>query len=1045
MKFSSPGILLPIACVCALGCGSSNNLTPPDFSLAAAPGAITMQSGGSAQLLSVTVGSVGSFNNSVTVSLSGLPAGVTATPSALTVAPGQLGQFQLTASGSASAPTATITATATSGAVSHMATAALTITPAPVPDFTLSAAPGSLSLQGGGSSHLLSITVGSVQGFTGAVNVSLSGLPAGVTATPSTLSVTPGQIGQFQLTASGSVTASTVTITATGTAGSLSHGATAALTVTPAVVPDFTLAVAPGSMSLRGGTSRMLNITVGSLEGFTDAVDVSLNNLPAGVTVTPATLSLTPGQLGQFQLTASTVVSASTDTITATATAGAISHATTAALTITPAALPDFTLSAAPASISLQGGGSARLLSVTASAVNGFTDPVNLSLSGLPAGVTATPATLSVIPGQLGQFTLTASNSAAATSSATVTVTGSADSLSHTATAALSITPAVSNASIDTTSYDFGNNLVGTTLTKSVVNVTNTGTTSITLSPSLSGDPSYSIATASTCGTTLATGASCSESINYLPTTASSSSPQTATLNLGLGNVPAGTAQTVSLTGVSAALPQGTVSQTNNPQVALYTMTLPFPGSVTVNFGTDTTYGRQTWTQSTAQAGGTVSIYVAGMLANTAYHMQAAVQLQNGITANDVDHTFTSGTPLVTPNLTVIATPGLTPQSGLEQLTNIIGSKGIVVTDLQGNVLWTYALPNSLSADDIEGVKLLPNGHFLMTIDEGSTAGFPAGGPPPPAGAIIAIREIDLAGNIVREISTNDLTSELQAAGHNFTLRQFHHEITPLPNGHWLVLANITQSYPAGTFADYPSVTSVLGDVIIDLDQNLQPVWVWNEFDHLDVTRHPMSFPDWTHTNAIVYTPDDHNILVSIRHQNWVVKVDYQDGTGTGNILWRLGQGGDFTLQGGTDPTDWQYAQHDPSIVGPNSAGIFSLILMDNGDDRLFPDGGLCGTGSEPACYTTVPVFQINETTMTATVTFRQNLAPTLYNSWGGNAEPMQNGDYEYDVSGLATGSDIFEVTPDNTNPTTVWHMHVTGSNAYRGFRIPSLYPGVQW
>lgn len=55
---------------------------------------------------------------------------------------------------------------------------------------------------------------------------------------------------------------------------------------------------------------------------------------------------------------------------------------------------------------------------------------------------------------------------------------------------------------------------------------------------------------------------------------------------------------------------------------------------------------------------------------------------------------------------------------------------------------------------------------------------------------------------------------------------------------------------------------------------------------------------------------------------------------GTGNVLWKLGQGGDFTLVGGTDPVDWQYSQHDPSIVSSNSAGIFSLILMDNGDDR---------------------------------------------------------------------------------------------------------------
>jgi hypothetical protein len=807
----------------------------------------------------------------------------------------------------------------------------------------------------------------------------------------------------------------------------------------PTNSPSFAVVAAPTSLALQsGGSPRSLTVTVSPVNGFSSPVTVAVSGLPSGVTAAPATLSVAPGQLGQFQLSASTSASTAPASITVTGTAGSMSRSATAALSVTAGATPDFSLSSAPGSLSLQAGGSSRSLSVTVSPTNGFTDAVTLSLTGLPAGVTATPATLSVAPGQLGQFQLSASSSAATTSSASITVTGTADSLTHTDATPLAITaaaPVVSNASMSTTSFDFGDNLVGYTLTKSVVTVTNTGTANITLNPSLSGDPSYSIASGA-CGTSLAAGSSCSESVSYAPTAASGTTAQTATLNLGLGNVPAGTAQTVSLTGVSAALPQGKVTSTNNPQVALYTMTLPYPGSVTVNFGQTTAYGLQTWSQSTSTAGGTVSIYVAGMLGNTAYHMQASVQLANGATANDIDHTFTTGAPLLTPNLTVTTTPGLTPQSGLEELAVQQGTAGgIAITDLQGNVVWSYVLPDSPATNEIDGIKQLPDGDFLITIGQGSTYTFQHGGVVP-AGSITAIREIDLAGNIVREITLQDLNDEMQAAGYNITLQQFHHDVTPLPNGHWLVLSNTTETV---------SSVSVLGDVIIDLDQNLHPVWVWNEFDHLDTNRRPMNFPDWTHTNAIVYTPDDHNILVSMRHQNWVVKVDYEDGAGSGNILWHLGQGGDFTLKGGTDPTDWQYAQHLPSIVGPNSAGIFSLILMDNGDDRMFPDGGLCGTGSEPACYSTVPVFQIDENAKTATLTFHQIVPTSLYNAWGGNAEPLANGDYEYDLCGTASGSDIFEVTPDNANPTTVWHMHMAGNNAYRGFRISGLYPGVQW
>src|SRR5215470_1656000 len=102
-----------------------------------------------------------------------------------------------------------------------------------------------------------------------------------------------------------------------------------------------------------------------------------------------------------------------------------------------PSILPDFTVAAAPATVALQSGGSARALTVTVSGTNGSTGAVALSLSGLPAGVTASPSSLSLTPGQLGQFMLTASDSATPVSTAPVTVTGTADATSHTATAAV--------------------------------------------------------------------------------------------------------------------------------------------------------------------------------------------------------------------------------------------------------------------------------------------------------------------------------------------------------------------------------------------------------------------------------------------------------------------------------------------------------------------------------------------------------------------------------------------------------------------------------
>jgi arylsulfate sulfotransferase len=88
---------------------------------------------------------------------------------------------------------------------------------------------------------------------------------------------------------------------------------------------------------------------------------------------------------------------------------------------------------------------------------------------------------------------------------------------------------------------------------------------------------------------------------------------------------------------------------------------------VTVEFGTDTNYGLQTWSRP-VYAGGTVNIEVAGMRANTTYHMHARLDLPNGSQAYDLDQVFTTGglPANLTPNFTTTTSAGMTPQLGVE-------------------------------------------------------------------------------------------------------------------------------------------------------------------------------------------------------------------------------------------------------------------------------------------------------------------------------------------------------------------------------------------
>jgi arylsulfate sulfotransferase len=511
----------------------------------------------------------------------------------------------------------------------------------------------------------------------------------------------------------------------------------------------------------------------------------------------------------------------------------------------------------------------------------------------------------------------------------------------------------------------------------------------------------------------------------------------------------------------------GQLTTTNNVQVAQYAVTPPSSANVSVQFGLDTSYGLTTWTQPNSILGSAVSLYVAGMKASSPYHMRGVIAFADGSSFNDADQTFTTGalTTGTVPHITATTTAGMTPQSGVEVLDLLDLTPTTppllqtLVTDLSGNVIWAYNPGASVPAGSTpQPIKLLPNGHFLISWVT-SVAGVGTGS---------VLQEVDLGSNVIWSMTSAQLNTALAAATCaecNVTIIGQHHDVAILPNGHFVVLVNLTKTLSDGT--------TPTGDMLIDIGDmdNLggnnpnhtpQPTWAWNEFNHLDTNRRPYSYPDWTHTNAVIYSKDDNNLIISIRHQNWLVKIDYNNGAGAGDILWKMGavltkdtgtNVADFALMNadGTPDntaTDWFFAQHAPSFVSTNTTGKFSLTLFDNGDDRgvaLSPDK-TCGSGEPIACFSTVPVFNIDETAKTATFVVH----PTTedYSFFGGNAEVLQNGNIEYDEcnNGSISGQNavILEVT-QNSSPQTVWKMVITGQNAYRGMRMGSLYPGVQW
>ena len=194
------------------------------------------------------------------------------------------------------------------------------------PSFTLSASPGSLSLRQG-STATAAINVIALRGFKSGVDLSIAGLPAGVTASISPATV--ADTGTITFTAGASAQAGISTVTITGVSGTLKSTATLALTVT---VPNFILSTSTASLNMLPGNSGASTITVTPQNGFTGVVSLSASNLPNGVTAAFGPPSTTG--VSTITFAAGSSAPAGSAAVSITATSGSLTHSVAINLTV---------------------------------------------------------------------------------------------------------------------------------------------------------------------------------------------------------------------------------------------------------------------------------------------------------------------------------------------------------------------------------------------------------------------------------------------------------------------------------------------------------------------------------------------------------------------------------------------------------------------------------------------------------------------------------------------------------------------------------------
>ncbi len=344
-----------------------------------------------------------------------------------------------------------------------------------------------------------------------------------------------------------------------------------------------------------------------------------------------------------------------------------------------------------------------------------------------------------------------------------------------------------------------------------------------------------------------------------------------------------------------------------------------------------------------------------------------------------------------------------------------------VAHDLSGNVIWVGP-PGAYATTRPEA-----GGRFWGILSD-------FGGDP----TLQIIRKYDLAGTTLLETNAARVNEQLKVLGKR-QITAFHHEVRTLPDGRIAAMASVEQIL---TDVQGDGPVDVIGDMILVFDSNLNVIWTWDTFDHLDVHRAAVlgetcvvaatcppfilakQANDWTHGNSISQTPDG-NLLYSSRHQDWLIKIAYDNGEGDGHIIWKLGKDGDFQFLS-SDPYPWFSHQHDASF---DSTDPTKLLVFDDGNTRVM---------TQNQGYSRGQVLQVDEPNRMATVVVNADVG--LYSLALGSAQKLSDGNYHFDFGYVVEPSGIHAYSIEVDPSGNVLYNTKASVPLYRSFRMTDMY-----
>jgi arylsulfate sulfotransferase len=357
------------------------------------------------------------------------------------------------------------------------------------------------------------------------------------------------------------------------------------------------------------------------------------------------------------------------------------------------------------------------------------------------------------------------------------------------------------------------------------------------------------------------------------------------------------------------------------------------------------------------------------------------------------------------------------------------------LTNLQGVPSWSYCIPGS----HMFMTRPVPGGTVLLISNASFTD--------------YSVSEINLAGTTLNSITEASANAQLANLGQQ-SIIDFNHEAMRLPNGYTAVIAHNESLYTDVQGGTPQNPVDIMGDEVLVLDTNWNIVWTWNAFDWLPVSRaaplgetcHPCANTqvgsccpitlasqanDWLHSNSLAYDSTDGNLIMSVRDQDWIIKINYANGTGDGSLVWALGYEAGLTgapsfkmLNTAEIPSPWFSHQHDVEVwVGENPK---ELTLFDNGNTRH---------ALNPSATSRGQVLTIDETAHT--VDIHTDVVFPFYAAGYGTSQILDNGNYWWQSGAAPTpySTRSFEYVPSGYTGITAYSIQFEDT-AYRSFRL---------